>query len=116
MSKQITFAALPDWVFPAKPDALALYEAIALAGLEGQWIRLSADTQRRLIGSNVFGKQEMRLNADGTFEVIISTCFGADSEQSSYSANVINGAASAGKRLSPGYSGAAADPKGKARA
>lgn len=76
----IEFAAIPAWALPATPGALSFFETIALADLEGKWIRLSADTQRALLGSNVFGKQEIKVHADGNVTVTRSTCFGMDYE------------------------------------
>ena len=102
----MTFTELPQWTLTAKAGVLSFFEAIALAGLEGKWIRLSAATQKTLIGSNVFGKQEFRVNADGTVEVSRSTAFGMDSEIASYGLHEIKTAAARRLRLSPGMQGA----------
>jgi hypothetical protein len=99
------FAVIPDWAMPDKPGARALFEVAALAGIENKWVRLSAAQQRQVIGSPVFGKQQLRANDDGTVDVMRSTCFGADHEQANYGINSISAAAAQGKRLIPGAFG-----------
>jgi hypothetical protein len=100
------FAAIPAWALNNNaPNALNLYEAIALAGHEDQWIRLDADTQRKLIGFPVFGKQEIKLTTDGELAIRRSTCFGADSEIGFYVLSNIRRAAAERKRISPGCFG-----------
>ena len=101
----LTFAVIPAWALPTAPHATALFEVAALAGIEGQWVRLDAATQRALMGFAVFGKQSIRVNADGTVTVSRSTCFGMDSEQHDYPPALINAATTARKRLSPGVFG-----------
>lgn len=103
--KKLVFAELPDFVFPDAPHRGAIFEAIALAGLEGQWIRLSADTQRRLMGHPVFGKQAFRVLDNGNIEVTYKNCFGSNSEFQEYTATYLWAAAEAKKCVSPGASG-----------
>jgi hypothetical protein len=62
-------ATIPAFAFPAMPDALALFETIALAGLEGRWIRLSLRDQKRIVGAVVFDYASIRINADGTLQI-----------------------------------------------
>ncbi len=62
-------AKIPEFAFPANPDALALFETIALAGLEGQWIELSLKDQRRIMGAPVFGYSAIRINTDCTLQI-----------------------------------------------
>jgi hypothetical protein len=100
----LTFAAIPAWTLPAQGDALAIFETIALAGLEGQWIRLSAADQRRVLGANVFGRQEIRVDAQGV-QVCRSVGFGQDSETATYGLAQLRGAVATGTRLAPGLSG-----------
>jgi len=76
-TKQIKFADVPEWTINPVPSALSFFEAIALAGLEGKSIRLSAETQRKLIGFPVFGKLKMRVQ-DGEVTLVKSVCFGTD--------------------------------------
>jgi hypothetical protein len=102
---KITFTELPQWTLTAKAGVLSFFEAIALADLEGKWIRLSADTQKALLGSNVFGKQEFRVNTDGTVDVSRSTAFGMDSEIAQYDLHAIKRAIERRVRVSPGMQG-----------
>lgn len=95
----------PAWSRPAGADRFTLFEFAALMGLEGQWVRMSADDQRNLIGHPVFGRQAFRVNDNGTVDVIRSTCFGSDSEIGTYECSYIEGAAKSGLRLSPGCFG-----------
>lgn len=93
---------LPAWTLPAAPHRNAIFEAAALANIEDQWVRLSADQQRRLLGFPVFGKQAIRINSAGDIDVVRKTCFGSDSEIATYDSRTIHEAARQGKRLSPG--------------
>jgi hypothetical protein len=95
------FTAIPAWAIPAKADRYTLYETFALLKLEGQWVRLSAADQRAVIGHAVFGKQEFRVNADGTVDVRRSACFGLDTEQQNYFPAWVRAAVEACKKLRP---------------
>lgn len=54
----MVFAAIPAWTHEGKaPSIYTFFEAIALAGLEEQRIRLDAGTQRALLGFPVFVNQ-----------------------------------------------------------
>jgi hypothetical protein len=102
------FTSIPEWTKPAMPNAIALWETIALAGLEGKWIRLSAADQRAILGRVVFGKQEFMIDADCEVVIRRSTCFGNDYEKQNYAPSVVKQALTSGKQLSPGalgYSG-----------
>lgn len=105
--KTITFTAIPEWTLPAVPGALSFFETIALADLEDKWIRLSAATQKAILGANVFGKQEIKVTADGEVIVSRSTCFGMDHETAAYDLYTIKRAILRRARLSPGVSGGA---------
>ena len=74
-----SFATLPAWTLPAPADRglYALGAALALAELENRWVKLSAATQRAVIGSNKFGKQSIGI-FDGSLMVSRSVCFGTD--------------------------------------
>lgn len=95
----LTFATIPDWAMPEAPHANGLFEAIALAGLEGQWVRLDAATQRALMGYPVFGKLEFCVESDGEVRVIRSVCFGTMREQSIYQPATVRAAVAARARL-----------------
>lgn len=99
------FTDIPAHFLPAKPGKLSFFETMALAGLEGKWIRLSAEMQRATLGRNVFGMQAIRVNNDGTVTVRRKTCFGTDYEQDTYEAAKIEQALLAGLKLSPGTYG-----------
>jgi hypothetical protein len=99
------FAAIPAWALPTSAGHLSFFETIALAGLEGVEIRLSAADQRKLLGFPVFGKQAITVTADGTVLVSRSTCFGTDRETAEYSAERIERAATSRLRVSPGTFG-----------
>lgn len=62
-------ARIPAFAFPAVPDTLALFEAIALAGLEDRWIELSLADQRRILGAPVFWYSPIRVGSDGSLQV-----------------------------------------------
>lgn len=100
-----TFTEMPIWTLTAKPGVLSFFEAIALAGFEGKWIRLSAATQKALLGSNVFGRQEFRVTTEGVVEVARSTAFGQDCEIGQYDLHTIKTAIASRVRLSPGVTG-----------
>ena len=104
--KPLTFANIPAWTLPSVPSALSFFESISLAGLEGQWIRLDAATQKALLGGVVFGKQEICVNDAGGVSVSRSVCFGQDSEDATYEISSIRAALEQKKLLSPGVSGA----------
>lgn len=99
------FTTLPAWTIPARPDMLALFETIELAGLTGQWVRLDAATQRAVIGFAVFGKQEFMVKDDGEIYVCRSTCFGNDCEIGAYTPAHMARAVAARGKVSPGVHG-----------
>lgn len=101
----LTFTDLPTWTLQGKPGVLSFFESIALADLEGKWIRLSARMQRLLLGSVVFGKQSVCVTPEGEVLVQRSTCFGMDREIGSYGLYEIKSAVAIGKQLSPGIYG-----------
>ena len=79
MSKRakIGYIAIPDWAI-GEPGVCSFAAAIALAGMEGKWFRLSAATQRKLLGYSVFGK--VSILCDGmSVTTRRSACFGMDS-------------------------------------
>lgn len=66
-------ARLPE----ASPDALGFFEAIALAGLEGQYVRIPAAAQRKHFGCVPFGRLAVRV-VNNTCRTIKSMDFGRD--------------------------------------
>lgn len=75
-AKQVSF---PDWTIPATPDVSAFFSAIALAGFEGVWFRMTAADQRALLGCKPFGN--CAIKSDGsTLEIFRTVCFGTDYE------------------------------------
>lgn len=100
-------AIIPSWTYEGKtPGVLTFFESIALAGLEGQKIKLSADIQRTLLGGVVFGRREISVLPDGTVKCVISTTFGLDYEEATWSASVLTLALQAQQQLRPGTFGA----------
>ena len=82
-TRQITFDddKIPAWTYDGcEPGTYTFISAIALSGLEDTMIRLSAALQTRLLGHNVFGKQQFMLRKDGTYLVSHKVCFAADLE------------------------------------
>lgn len=104
-AKAIKFEAIPEYAYPSVPGKQAFFETVALLGLEGKPIRLSAADQRRVLGFPVFGKQEIIVSKNGTVTAVRSVAFGMDCEVGEYLASTIEAAANAGKKLSPGVSG-----------
>ena len=101
----IKFYPIPAWARPARPDRFTLFELVALLDLEDQWLRLSADDQRAVLGFPVFGKREFRVTSQGTVEIRRSSCFGLDQERQEYPPAWIMAAVRAAKRVSPGTFG-----------
>ena len=66
-------AALPE----TTPDAIGFFEAVALAGLEKEYVRIPAATQRRHFGCAPFGKLAVRVES-GTCRTIKAMDFGRD--------------------------------------
>lgn len=75
--------SIPAWAIGKAQDFADLVTAIALAGFDGQWIRLSADTQRALLGKAYFGKRAIRVSAS-TVEIFRVLCYGMDFEIETY--------------------------------
>jgi hypothetical protein len=96
---------IPTWAKPAKADRYTLHEAAALLGFEGQWVRMTAQDQRALMGFAVFGKRAFKINDNGTITVQRSTCYGLDTEKAEYMPGKVYEAATQHKQLSPGTFG-----------
>jgi|SRR6266568_9266345 len=76
MKSQIT--VLPEWTYDGcSKDAYSLASAIALAGLEGEYVLLSAQQQRDILGYAVFGKKRL-MYKDNYFHTYIKIAFGKD--------------------------------------
>lgn len=76
---QLNDAEIPAWTYAECDQSIyTLVSAIALAGLEDKWIRLSADLQRKLCGFAIFGKQLFCIRKDGTFTVTNKCAYGKD--------------------------------------
>ncbi len=102
----IQYTSIPAWTYTGKtPSRLTFFESIALAGLEGQWIRLSIGDQRATLGRNVFGKQEIKVDDCGNVKVRRSAAFGKDFELQEYPPYEIARALTEGKEIAPGKYG-----------
>lgn len=76
----VSVSQLPEWTYVGLPrDLYTLAAALTLVGLENRWIRLSARTQRAVIGRAFFGKRRFGLFR-GQFRSIRVVCFGLDYE------------------------------------
>ena len=74
------FTQIPAWTFEnTSKDWYSLAAALVLAGLENKWVKLSADTQRAILGGNRIGKQSVGI-FDGELKVTRKVCFGTDSD------------------------------------
>lgn len=98
------FADVPAWVRPVAPDVATFFSALALAGLEGQWIRLRAFDQRSLLGCAPFGQCAIKSNGNSV-EVFRSVCFGTDSECYEYSAAELAAKIAGNELCKPGVYG-----------
>jgi len=100
------FANVPSWTYDgAEPSIYTFFEAVALAGLEDQPIRLSADVQRALLGFPVFGRRCIVVHPTGDVTSAITVAYGQDYEIATYPVSVLRRAAFEGKQLRPGTSG-----------
>lgn len=66
-------ATLPE----TTADAIGFFEAIAIAGLEKQYVRIPAATQRRHFGCTPFGRLAVRVE-NGVCRTIKAMDFGRD--------------------------------------
>ena len=103
MSLEFTYIAA--WAYPETPSVNALFETIALLKLEGKRIRLSADDQRKIIGFNVFGKQNLEVYPIGKVLVWRKIAFGQDIDSAKYSAAEIKKAVELKKVIMVGMTG-----------
>jgi hypothetical protein len=95
-----TFTAVPDWAIPAEDKGgHALASSFAVAELENQWVRLSAATQRALLGHPVFGKQEILVEDAGV--QVRRSAFGTDTARTRFSFDDVTRAARARRKLLP---------------
>ncbi|WP_395828000.1 hypothetical protein [Collimonas sp.] len=70
--KANAFAALQAWTYQGKaPSVYTFFEAVALAGLEEQPIRLDSTTQRALLGFPVFGRRSITVHKAGTVSSVV---------------------------------------------
>lgn len=69
---------IPAWAIDNRtPDRYTVAAAFELAELTGQWIRLTAASQRAVFGSKLFGKCKLKVDENGITSVR-SVCFGTD--------------------------------------
>lgn len=101
----ISFNVIPDWAYPETPSSNALFETVALLKLEGKRIRLSAADQRKIIGFNVFGKQNLEVYPVGKVLVWRKIAFGRDIDSAKYSAAEIKKAVELEKVIMVGMTG-----------
>lgn len=75
--RQFPTASLPE----TKADPIGFFEAVAMAGLEGQFVRIPAAVQRRHFGAVPFGKLGVRVANDGAVTTLRSVAFGRDYDE-----------------------------------
>ena len=102
--RSASFAVVPDWVKPAVADVATFFSALALMGIEGEWVRLRAADQRALIGCVPFGQCAIRSNGD-TVEVFRSVCFGTDGEHYGWHHSELAAQIKSGRTARPGVYG-----------
>ena len=97
---------LPAHLLPEKGEPVGgdtLLCVLALAGLEGKWVHLSADSQRRTVGYPVFGKNKIRSRFDKTRGYVVDVAhqiaFGLDFESGTFTLAEVTAAAKAKKKL-----------------
>lgn len=72
---------VPAWIdHKGDYDFINFFEVMALLNIENQWVRMSADDQRKLFGVALFGKKQFQVKSSGVVMVCWKTCFGTDSE------------------------------------
>jgi len=59
-------------------DETGFFEAIAIEGLENQWVRVSYADQRRFFGKIVFGRRAIKISPDGQITLFKIQAFGHD--------------------------------------
>jgi hypothetical protein len=64
------------------PDAIGFFEAMAIEGLEEQWVRIPASVQRKFFGKVVFGKLGVMVGKNGIVRTMRSVSFGTDWNES----------------------------------
>ena len=75
-----TRTQIAEWTYKgASKDWYTLASALVLSGLENKWVKLSAATQRAILGANIIGKQSIGI-FDGELNVTRKVCFGTDSD------------------------------------
>jgi hypothetical protein len=78
---QFTFAAASTFE-GYTADAIGFFEAIAIEGLEEQFIRIPAAVQRKFFGKVVFGKLPVKVGKDGIVTTLRSVAYGRDWNES----------------------------------
>jgi hypothetical protein len=83
LTRNATIQTIPAWACSGKGFA-AFMSALALADLEGKWVRISATQQMDFFNSAPFGKRA--IFSDGvTVRAIRQVCFGADIDEQTFS-------------------------------
>lgn len=73
---------VPAWIdHKGDYDFINFFEVMALLNIENQWVRMSADDQRKLFGVALFGKKQFQVKSSGVVMVCWKTCFGNDAEE-----------------------------------
>ena len=98
-AKKVDFVEIPDWAIdPKRHDGAAVASALALTNNEGKWVRLTAESQRRLLGYPVFGKQKIYATS-AEVKVSRKCAFGTDFCMTTYSWGEITSMACEGRKV-----------------
>lgn len=75
-------ASIPMWTHGDDASIFSFVSAIALSGLEEQWIRVSVGDQRKLLGFPVFGRKAIKIiGKDSSVSIYKTQAFGQDGEK-----------------------------------
>lgn len=95
------FTHIPAWVMPNKPSRNSLWEVFAKLRIEDQWVRLSADDQRAVMGFAPFGRLEFCVMEDGDVIIRRRLTYGRGYEQSTYQPEQVRRAITLGLAITP---------------
>ena len=96
------FTEIESWTYEGKePGVYTFFEALELSQLTNKKIRLSSETQMKLLGANVFGKRQINVDEKGDISMSVSVCFGTDRERVMFPWTEVRRAIAEGKQIHP---------------
>lgn len=87
--RKASIEQLPSWAISETGDFASFVSALALAGMENRWVRISAKQQRQFFGFAPFGKRAV-LSDGNTIRVLKIVSFGADIDERVFSRSDFN--------------------------